>query len=495
MNKQLLHTYRQLNPTEQLNIRKSLNGQTLPLRLLDFLEACTNESFFNRDVVLFLYPEQTQPYSVLENRYYKIRKKLLDYLNMQSFDQASQSLFHRYEIELKTMQRRIREGQVTKTYAKLENLVNRLWNLNLFELLPEAIDSLIFANQTFNRLDKNQDLHQQYNLSLNLHTDLLQCLNRARKVYEVNFSMGMKAAIVHLNELKRFALKHPSYPRFKYCYEFASAYYKLGSREYVHAMNIVGRHMNSVWNLHNLHPEMPLFNFRVNYEYSQRYHLLEIRAFYLYNTCHFKSSYETYKQLLQEPGNSKSQLGLVNETTYINAIRGALAAEQPKDALDYGRKLSQFQAANNKHNAFNPVWMVYLQVYLDYGIQVQEKSPDDLYQQLLTDIVLLEQQGNRVFLGEALLLELKWCIIHQSWQRAEILISHTILQEALFHDTSLKQLLKEGIAYFSQKSDERQTQLFERQINRQRLKELHPQKVFLLRWLKRYFAHTQKKPE
>ncbi len=485
MNRQLLQTYRFLTSTEKQSIRKGLSGQGLVLKLMDFLDTCPNENYFNTEAVAFLYSPSSEKYKILENRYYKLRKKLMESLQIQHMSQPSESLFHRYEIEFKTLQKSIRDGQVLKNYPRLEALVNQLWKDNLFELLPEALDTLILANQTFNRLEKNQALHTSFELALQLHADMFKALNLARKVYEYNFTKGMNAAQVYLSELKQIATKNKDFDRFRYCYEFASAYYKLGSREYVHAMNIVGRHLNKVWELHNKNPQMPLFNFRVNYEAGQRFHLLEIRAFYLYNTCNFKPSYDTYRQILDEPTNTKSQLGLVNETTYINAIRGALASEQPKDALEYCRKLEQFQTANQQRKGYNPVSMVYLQLYLDYQVKLNDKAPDYLYQQLQSDIAFLKQTDNRVFLGEALLLDLKWKIAYNNLDGAETLLEDPILSEALFHDQGLKALLQEAIQFFRQNPGERNLTQLERQINKQRLKELHPQKVFLLRWLKK----------
>jgi hypothetical protein len=485
MNRQLIQTYRFLTNTEKQSIRKSLSGQGLVLKLMDFLDTCTNENFFNSEAVSYLYGPISDNYKIAENRYYKLRKKLMESLQIQNMSQPSESLFHRYEIEFKTLQKSIRDGQVMKNYSKLETLVNQLWKDNLFELLPEALDTLILANQTFNRLEKNQDLHLSFERALQLHADMFKALNLARKVYEYNFTKGMKAAQVYLSDLKLIATKNKDFDRFRYCYEFASAYYKLGSREYVNAMNIVGRHLNKVWALHNKNPQMPLFNFRVNYEAGQRFHLLEIRAFYLYNTCNFKPSYDTYRQILNEPTNAKSQLGLVNETTYINAIRGALASELPKEALDYCRKLEQFQTANQQRKGYNPVSMVYLQLYLDYQIELKDKAPLSLYEQLQNDISFLQQTDNRVFLGDALLLDLKWKIVNGNLTGAENLVDEPILGEALFNDQGLKNLLKEAIQYFKKDPAERNFLPLERQINKQRLKELHPQKVFLLRWLKK----------
>src|ERR1051326_2265703 len=78
MNKQLFDSYKKLAETEKAEMRFRLKDSPVGLSFIEFLDKCNNRNFRNSDVVQHIYKDELdkKPYAVLENRFFKLRKKI-----------------------------------------------------------------------------------------------------------------------------------------------------------------------------------------------------------------------------------------------------------------------------------------------------------------------------------------------------------------------------------------------------------------------------------
>ncbi|MBC7864137.1 MAG: hypothetical protein IAF38_14265, partial [Bacteroidia bacterium] len=80
MNKELYDSFAKLNEAARSGVKHKLKDSPIGLRLFEFLEKGKNRAFRNREVVEFVYRSDLGKidYGVLENRYFKLRKKFFE---------------------------------------------------------------------------------------------------------------------------------------------------------------------------------------------------------------------------------------------------------------------------------------------------------------------------------------------------------------------------------------------------------------------------------
>src|ERR1051326_6417565 len=147
MNKQLFDSYKKLAETEKAEMRFRLKDSPVGLSFIEFLDKCNNRNFRNSDVVQHIYKDELdkKPYAVLENRFFKLRKKITDEFLSRASDHAT--FLPEEENELQNCRKLIRENEKEAAFHRLTALEKDCWEKNIFELLPAIIDQLIFCNQ------------------------------------------------------------------------------------------------------------------------------------------------------------------------------------------------------------------------------------------------------------------------------------------------------------------------------------------------------------
>src|ERR1700741_4741613 len=184
MNKILYDTYHNLNDIARNEIRYKFRDSPLLLQFIDFIEKKAPRTFKNRDAVELLYKKDSKEvsYSQLENRFFKLRKKLMDELLPKGDDEND--LMAEEELELFRCKKMIQQNHKEAAYKRLMELENDCWKKNIFELLPSVIDQLIFCNQSYNRLDQNKNYFKKQETALVLQYDINRAILLARKIYE-----------------------------------------------------------------------------------------------------------------------------------------------------------------------------------------------------------------------------------------------------------------------------------------------------------------------
>ena len=192
MNKELLDSYKKLGETARAEARMRLKDSPVGLRLFEFLDACNKNNFKNREVVEVIYKEELSgtAYGILENRYFKLRKKLLQEYFSSSGNK--EEVLAEQEKELLRCKELINKNLREKAYHRLAALEKECREKNIFELLPAVLDQMIFCNQAVNRLERNGILFQRLKTANSALYDMTRCNMLARKIYEINYRKEMK---------------------------------------------------------------------------------------------------------------------------------------------------------------------------------------------------------------------------------------------------------------------------------------------------------------
>ncbi len=333
----------------------------LMLKLIEFLEKQKGASFSSHVCINKVYGiELSDPdYKTVENRFFKLRKKLIDTLS-DSNEAAEQTHYLDEEMELRECIDLFNKGQKDLAYKRLEELEKRCWKKNLFELLPRVIDRMIFCNQSFNRINENKPVYKRYDEAVKLNSLTLQVLKKVRQVYEINYEKGIGAAKSELRFIKKMANNNPKYPRFEFIYHHLSLYYKLGSSEYIDKMQVLGKHHAALKKIYQEHGNMTIF-YTPNYEYYQEVHLKEISMFYLYNKCDFEEAYKESCELKKFISDNNAPKA---ESFFYNAFRAELAASRYTEARQTLDEYTQVLRKNNQTDRLPFVHALQMMLYV-----------------------------------------------------------------------------------------------------------------------------------
>lgn len=489
MDKQLYDNYKQLESLARDEVKYKFKDSPVGLRLLEFLDKCTNRNFHHRDAISFLYREEEGKvdFTVLRNRYFKLRKKVLEELSSGSEAMPSGNILTWEESQL-YLYRQSLSGNHRETLKQLGALEKHCREHNIFELLPVIIDQMIFCNHALTRVDDNQALHKRYEEALMLQQDMGRMLNLGRQVYEINFKKGIKYAGPQLNEMHRIAIRNKSYPRFMLCYHYVAMYYKLGSKDYLENMQVISRHFAAFKKLTAAHPLVPFLKYGLNYAKYQRYHINEFKVFYHYNKCEFEEGYKAAKDLWAMVFSDDSIYAAHRtDTVYYNMVQIATAAGRYSEAFETAEKWLAYLKENNQNDLTRNAYSQMAYTYVEGYPATKNANAAFFTRKLDEHLKALKKEGNTNFYGELLSVRARLHFINGEHLQAQKLLKAPQVKEAL-EDIELYNVYEE---LYSLAASKRKADLASRKSAlSKRIKSLEnsikkPLAEIQLRWLKR----------
>jgi hypothetical protein len=357
----LKEAFSKLASLEKERFISAYKNSPLVLKLVEFLEKQKESNFNTRNCIQYVYGADTNAadYKVIENRFFKLRKKLIDAL-AENKTEKPQTNVPDEELELRACVDLFNDGQKDLAHKRLEILESNCWKKNIFELLPRIIDRLIFCNQTFNRLEKNTALYKRADSAIKLSALTQQILKNVRRIYEINYLKGISAADNELRFIKKIADKYKQYPRFSFIYHYVSLYYKLGSSEYIDKMDVLGKHHSALKKIYQTSGKYTVF-YIPNYEYYQEIHLKEISMFYYYNRCQFEEAYQESNELKKFINKNQAAKA---ESFFYNAFRSELAAGHYSDAQQTINEYTEELRKNNRSEKLPVAYTLQMMLYV-----------------------------------------------------------------------------------------------------------------------------------
>lgn len=359
MNTPLSNRLKALSQTELDYLLQAFAGAPVMLQYIGFLKSKSGSGQRMAEAVQYVYHIKPQHpgYPRYENRIYKLRKKLTDYLN--HHQQVPQSQLPEEQQWVSESGRLMQAGKFGEAHTLLSKAEKQCWLNNIFELLPEVLDMLIQCNQALNNIALNKKLHGQFVTGLGLYNDLMEAKNITRRIYEINFTQGITAAVPLYARLKKLAYKHAAYPRFRLIYNFVAGYYKTGagSNYYMDKTNIITRHITAAKNIMLQYPGMPALYYTVGFRYTQLYRLNEVQAMSYYNALRYKDAANQMEALYTQvmaPDSSYSRMK--NEVLFTNTIHMLIADSRFEKAIEVAKDFMHF-IKENKH--YQRLLMVY----------------------------------------------------------------------------------------------------------------------------------------
>lgn len=420
MNIQLYQSYYQLSDFARNELHQRFKDSPVALSLLQFISKCKQVDFKNQDVVKFIYKSEldSNNYSKLENRYFKLRKKIVDEIN--KIDKGSPDELPLEEQTFLNCKKLVFTNQKETAFQQLTQLEKECWKKNIFELLPGIIDQIIFINQSFNRLEKDPSIYERYQLAIRLQQDLWTMIMTTRKIYELNYKTGLKSAHDELELLESLSSKNKDYPRFALCYHHTNIYYRLSSTNFSHEFESISFHHDTFSNLSKTYPLIPHVSFRANYSQYQNFHFKNISAFYLFNKLEFEQTHELMFDLFKMVTNSNTIYSIFNsESIYFNTFQAQLATYRFKEAEQTVALYIDFLKKNDLHDKIQQAHVMNIMARSEQS-GISRVDYDYYFEKLDVYIRFVRKNINiQIPSGSALLLKAKLYLLQKEFTKAQ----------------------------------------------------------------------------
>ncbi|MCW3085218.1 MAG: hypothetical protein JWP12_2584 [Bacteroidetes bacterium] len=493
MNKQVYESFKKLNETERAELIYKFKNSPTVTRFIDFIEKLKSPNFKTMAAIDAVYSDEKEQtaYAVLENRFFKLRKKILD--ELESFQTNDTSQVHAEE-ELKFLKAKLFIATENKEtgYKQLLELEKVCWEKNIFELLPAIIDQLIFCNQSFNRLENNVPLYTKQQKAIELQADMNRCCMTARQVYEINFTVGVKFAKKELNYLRTLAVKHKAYPRFLLCYHHVSAYYKLGSKDYSTDPQVLSRHLSAFKKLQSKYPQIPLLTYKVNYVQLQHMHFNSMVMSYHFTRCEFEESYQIVhafsKQMDDEHSVFKTHK---TEAFFYNLITAQCMTHRYSEAMETINNFAVYLKNNHQTDKLMLVNAMKARIYSEVYPQTYKMDPAFLLEQTEEYAKVLRKSDNMMTsLDQTLILRIKLLIIAGAYKKAVQGLKEPVVTDYL-KGLNLYDAFAELISILTDNSSQKHKQLQELNKSIQLIKHRSrtPAQYMHIFWLQHYIKH------
>lgn len=493
MNKYLYDSYKKLGETERAAFAGKFRNSPTVIKFIKFIEKSAVPNFKTVAAIDSVYAAEKDKvaYNVLENRFFKLRKKLLD--ELEDSKKGDISLIHTEE-ELKFLNAKQLLASENKetAYRQLAELEKICWEKNIFEMLPAIIDQLIFCNQSFNRLDHNKELFIRQEKAIGLLRDMHTCIMATRKIYEINYSKGVKYAVKELALLRNFASKHKLYPRFLLCYHHVSAYYKLGSKDFVGDTKAISRHLSAFKKLQAAYPAIPLMAYKVNYVQQQHMHFSQMIMSYHFGRCEFEETYQVMKEVWEVIIRENSILKMYKtESSFYNMITAQCMTQRYQEALATINDFMAYLKTNHQTDKLVLANVLKARIYTEIYPQTYKMDPVFLTGQVEEYVKILKKSDNRMIsLDQTLVLRIKLLVLKAEYSKALQLLPDPVVFGYL-SEMRLYELTKDLIGILHENSPQKNKKLaaLAKEVQSAKHKAATPAEFMHIYWMQHYLKH------
>jgi hypothetical protein len=374
MNQHLSDTYTNLPPSQRDDLKSRLKESPRALLLLEFIERSPGKHFSTRDVVSNVYGDEmsSTSFGVLQNRFFKLRKKILDLIA--EGPGTEDNLLLPLEKEFYECRRIVGTCNYRQALLQLKKLQQECLRLNVFELLPGTVDLMLYccqATQELSEIDVLLTEQEKANL-------LLSVLQRqqmlARQAYLISSTKTYDAARPLLRQMQQTAQRYEAYPRFLMHYHLTSVL--LGAAGFGNEPHALSRHIRALNELSARYPDVPLGHYEHNGKMITQYYLAYARCGLSFYRGETEEAYshlmECWRILTTTPG----MRFRITEGIYLNRMSLATVIERYREAIDTGEEYLQFLRNQNKEEQRLRAYSELAQIYLYAYPQIRCPDPE-----------------------------------------------------------------------------------------------------------------------
>lgn len=220
--------------------------------------------------------------------------------------------------------------------------------------------------------------------------------------------------------MRSLAAKHRHFPRFLLCYHHISAYYKLGSRDYIAETQVISRHLSAFKKLQSKFPFIPLLTYKVNYAQLQHMHFNSMIMSYHFHRCEFEETYRIMQDVAKQMDDPASVFKThKTESFYYNLITAQCMTHRYREALDAAGDFAAYLKTNQQLDKLVFTNVLKARIYSETYPQTFKMDPVFLLEQTEEQIKILRKTNNvMISLDQVLVLRIKLWIIAGDLRKA-----------------------------------------------------------------------------
>lgn len=468
MNPVLQNRFTQLGKEEIAGLRHRLRDSPRLLRLIQLLESRKDKKLNTVEMVRFVYEGEAEPFEVLRNRFFKLRKQLLGLLEPGNPDESSAPvMLLPFEKKLLDCRRLIAENHFQVAQRELRNLLSELRTLNIFELMPETISQLVFSCMSLNQLK-----------DVNRYTDELEEANRlledfrrmqvcARRAYLATFRVKGTDWTKIRQQLRRLSQEYPQWPRFRLYYHFIVFTHSASYPE-SNPVSLV-RHLSAMRRLMEKHPGMPGSQYELHATALMEFYILAGEAALLFNKGEIEASYRKHAQAWEIQDRIPNLRSRRSESHYTNKIAIEVATRRYKEALRTAEEFIEFQKEQRQEEKRLLGYAEIAMIYTYAWPHLVCPNADFIIRKLKEYIALLRKNESDTLTGAMATLAIFY-FLNGDWKNAARLSSEKIVS-GFFTGSGMdffNRLLR-----FNPATDSKQIEMFQAEIRERLTRENH----------------------
>lgn len=399
----LVHAkFSQLTEASKSKLKKEFSEAPKMLRYLKLLERTSTKRIGVKEAVEHIYVGEKESFETLRNRFFKLRKKLLDHLETPVTSGDSGIELMPLEHQLYSCRLLVAHNKYQPAKDLLERLISTCWERNIFELLPDALHLLIYCNLALNAFQENE----RFNEELDKANELLFNLNKQRQLARMIYQMIVERKPIQdirllFEKFRKTSEKFKAYPRFTLYYHFIFA--SQGSAVFSDDLKGIRTSFQMVKQLSNEHPEMPVAFYE---PYGQ-----EMIQFYLsygesMNAFNEGDAFVAYNKLMEAWAMMDRVPALRSkktESNYSNKIAIEVATKRYKDALRTSEELLDFLIEQKKDDKKLKAYAEIIQIYTYAYPELKAPDPDFLLTKLDLYFATLPRDNHYLYYGTILM--------------------------------------------------------------------------------------------
>lgn len=386
MNNLIREEYLRLPVVTRQQLQREFSDSPKMLRLLRLLEQSADKKFGVHEAVSYVYEdeEKKESFEVLRNRFFKLRKKLAEALERKGSgtEEGEVSGINLLPLEQEYYRCRalIQNNHYQEARRRLEKLASECWRMNIFELLPDTINQLIYCNFALNVFRDNKSLYKQFEDA----SALLAALNEqrlcARKAYEQVATHGYIRARPFVGRMKVIAQQHKNYPRFEMYYQFSA--FTLGTGTYGNDVRVLARHYNRIRELIQRHPDIPPAFYEQHAAEMIQYYLHTAQGFYAFQRGDVEECYRCFMESWNIAEATPGFRIKKSDSQYSNRITIEIATGRFSEALATAEELLEFLKDQKEEERRLKAYAEMVQVYTYAYPKLKPASPEFLLRKM-----------------------------------------------------------------------------------------------------------------
>ncbi|MBI3509124.1 MAG: hypothetical protein HY064_00555 [Bacteroidetes bacterium] len=426
MNQLLQNRYNELGTEQRSELRHELKDSPMALKLIGILEQKKDKKINMIEVIGLLYGNETG-FEVRRNRYFKLRRLLLDRMEIQGTDEKrSSGKLLPLEKKLFECRQLVSENHFQLAKQQLRELVNECRERNIFEIYPEAVSQLIYCNLAMNVLKENQKLADELVEASKLLHDLRLMQAIVRKLYSHVVARSHTHVHEALAHLRRIAIRRKNFPRYRLFYHFTVITNTSGIPG--GSTKATARHFTSLKRLLEKHPGMPAGYYEANAATILQFYLNMAEGTHYFMKGNVPACYRLFKEAWSIQDRTPNLRIRRSESSFSNRIAIEIATGRFRDALKTAEELIEFQKEQHQEEKRLKGFADMAMIYTYSWPTLTCKDPDFIKGKLREYISSLKKNDSPQ-LTEALTTQAVFLFLNKEFREASKIAKQTAVMK------------------------------------------------------------------